>query len=176
MHKTVTLKNILITGKPGTGKTTLIKRILERLDNAGGFFTEEIRESGQRKGFKLVTLEGDESVLAHINISSRRRVGKYGVDLVSFEEIGVSSVERAIQENDYIVIDEIGKMELFSDRFKEAVIKALDSSKTVIAAVPSYSIPFVDRIKNREDVKIFRIDLKNRDRTAEEVVAFISME
>ena len=99
----------LLTGKPGTGKTTLIKKAIAGMDNrAGGFFTEEIREHGIRQGFRIVTLDGQDAVLAYINLKSPYRVGKYGVDRDNLEKIGVSAIERAVEYCDLVVIDEIG--------------------------------------------------------------------
>src|SRR4030065_370938 len=115
----------LLTGSPGTGKTTAIRQAIARTNaRAGGFYTEEIRSGGSREGFKIVTLDGQEGILAHVGITGPRRVSKYGVDTTSLEKIGVNAIHRAIKEDDVIVIDEIGKMELFSPYFQEAVLQA----------------------------------------------------
>ncbi len=104
----------LLTGRPGTGKTSLIKEAVARYrSRAGGFYTEEIRSQGTRLGFKLVTLDGQEAVLSHVGIQSPYRVGKYGVDVGSLERVGVATLRQAVKERDLIVVDEIGKMELF---------------------------------------------------------------
>ena len=141
---------------------------------AGGFYTGEVREGGKRVGFSVTSLDGEEGVLSHVNTRSRFRVGKYDVDVEAFERIGVAAVEKALREKDLIVIDEIGKMELFSQRFREAVIKALDSAKTVLATVPAYSLPFVDRIKLRNDVRLIEVTVQNRDELVGEIVKLLS--
>ncbi|MFQ6001621.1 MAG: nucleoside-triphosphatase, partial [Anaerolineae bacterium] len=72
---------ILLAGRPGVGKTTVIKQVVEMLGGeAGGFYTEEIRQGGRRLGFKIITLEGEEGVLAHVDIKGAPRVSKYGVN------------------------------------------------------------------------------------------------
>jgi len=155
--------NILITGKPGCGKTTLIRQLIEELNlNAGGFYTEEIRIGGRRVGFKIVTLDGKEDILAHVDIKTPYRVSKYGVNIEGLEKVGVKSIWNALEENDIVVIDEIGKMELFSPRFKEAVRTALNSDKMLIATILLASNPYTDKIKRRQDVKLFYLTTENR--------------
>ncbi|ACM22832.1 MULTISPECIES: NTPase [Thermotoga] len=154
---------ILITGRPGVGKTTLIKKISSLLQNAGGFYTEEMREKGKRVGFKIVTLDGREGILAKVGFPSQHRVGKYGVNLKDLEELGVDSVERALEEKSVVIIDEIGKMELLSERFKRVVEKAFNSEKDLIATIKKSSDPFVEKIKNKKDVIIFELNERNRD-------------
>jgi nucleoside-triphosphatase len=108
------VKNIFITGLPGCGKTTLIKEILKELKiPAKGFFTEEIRKEGERIGFKIVTLSKKEGILAEKGFKSLYRVSKYGVILKDLEEIGVREIEEGLKGDFLIVVDEIGKMELF---------------------------------------------------------------
>ena len=104
----------LLTGRPGTGKTSLIRQALARIKaKAGGFYTEEIRTRGIREGFRLVTLDGQDTILAHVSIKSPHRVSKYGVDIDSLDKVGVAALQRAAEECDLIVIDENGKMELY---------------------------------------------------------------
>ena len=108
----------LLTGRPGTGKTSLVKQaVAEMKGKAGGFYTEEIRSGGARQGFRLVTLDGHSTILAHIDIHSPYRVSKYGVDIDSLDKVGVAALYKASRQCELVVIDEIGKMELFSDIF-----------------------------------------------------------
>ncbi len=154
--------NVLLTGRPGIGKTTLIKRLIEATSlSKGGFYTEEAREEGQRVGFSLTTLDGRESLLAHINIKSPYRVGRYGVDVNTFEEIGAESIRKAISDNKLIIIDEIGRMELFSNKFREVVLQALNTGR-VVATIKKGRGYFTDEIKSRKDVKVIEVDLENR--------------
>ena len=98
--------NILITGTPGIGKTTLVKKIAAKLQplHPVGFYTGEIREGGERKGFSLTALDGRESILSHVDIISPHRVGKYGVDVAGFDEF-LDSFNFSNPENLIAVID-----------------------------------------------------------------------
>ena len=162
--------NILLTGWPGVGKTTILKRVLSLLKReAGGFYTEEIRTDHRRVGFKIVTLEGREGVLAHVDYESKWRVGRYGVDLGNLEEIAVPAILEGIEE-ELVIIDEIGKMELFSSEFREAVIQALDSPTPVLGAIMLKPHPFADGVKGRPDVQIFVVTRDNRDTLVDKLV------
>ncbi len=145
----------LLTGRPGTGKTRLIKEAIAGMGSkAGGFYTEEIRSSGVRRGFKLVTLDGQSAILAHVKIHSPHRVSKYGVDIDSLDRVGVSALRKAAQECDLVVVDEIGKMELFSANFKEAVLQIIDSGKRVLGTIMLNTHPWADAIKRRPQVDL----------------------
>jgi nucleoside-triphosphatase len=73
-------QTLILTGRPGIGKTTIIKAVIAQLgDRAGGFYTEEILGPGGRKGFRLITLDGQSAVIAHVDFKSRSQVGRYGV-------------------------------------------------------------------------------------------------
>lgn len=155
--------NVLVTGRPGIGKTTLIKRLIETSSlSKGGFYTEEVREKGQRVGFSLITLDGKRSLLAHLKTKSPYRVGRYGVDIDTFEAIGVESIRKAISTNDIIIIDEIGRMELFSRKFREVVLQALKTGR-VVATIKKGRGDFIDKIKSRKDVRVLEVNLENRE-------------
>jgi nucleoside-triphosphatase len=155
---------LLLTGRPGIGKTTVILRLAETLsDRAGGFYTQEVRVGGERRGFKIVTLDGREATLADVALPGRPRVGKYGLNLAGLREVGVAAIQAALHEKDYIVIDEIGFMELLSADFKEAVLAAFDSDKTVIATITERPHPWADQLKKRPSVELVVVTAANRD-------------
>jgi nucleoside-triphosphatase len=158
-------QRVLLTGRPGCGKTTLIKRVLDELPQCfGGFYTEEIRDHGSRVGFKVVALEGGEAVFAHGDFTTRERVGKYGLDLSALEAVGVNAIREAVEAERLIVIDEIGPMEIRSVVFRETVNDALGSELPVLATIFSRPLPFTDGIKSRPDVVLIEISPNNRDR------------
>jgi len=169
------MKNILLTGNPGIGKTTIIKKIVSRIDSAGGFLTEEIRKNNIRKGFKIVTLDGKEGVLASCDIKTDYRVGKYYVNIADLENIAGKSIEHCVSDKniEFIVIDEIGKMELFSQRFQKAVISALNSQKKVIGTIKEKPNTFTDEIKKRQDVKVIYVTIENRDAIVDKILTDI---
>ncbi len=152
-------KNILLSGPPGCGKTTIIKEVLKQVKGikAGGFHTSEIREGGVRKGFKITSLDGREAVLSRIDFKGPDRVSKYGVSVENLESIGLRAIQDAIRNADIIVIDEIGKMELFSEKVRQAILDALDSPKRVLGTIMMASNPFVNEIKKRKDIRVVEI-------------------
>ena len=163
-------EKVLLTGRPGCGKTTLIKRVVNNLPRrAGGFYTEEIRDGGTRAGFKILTLDGEEVVFAHVDLKTPQHVGKYGLDLPALEGIGVGAVRQAFHARQLVVIDEIGPMEIRSAIFRDAVNEALDSEVPVLATIFARSLAFTDAIKSRPDVTLIEVCRENRDRLVAEL-------
>lgn len=149
---------------PRAGKTTVVLKVAERLKGkCGGFWTEEILEKGKRVGFRLITLDGTSGILAHKGFQSPYNVGKYGVNVECVEKIGTNAIKEAIKKNKVVLIDEIGKMELFSLAFRRVVVEALDSNQLVLATIMSHSQPFCDGIKSRQDVKMLETTSRNRN-------------
>jgi len=143
----------LITGKPAVGKTTLVQTIVARMQsvNMAGFYTVEIRSKGSRLGFELQGLDGTRGILAHVDIYSQHKVGKYGVDTKGFEEF-LENLELLSPDVELIVIDEIGKMELFSNRFRTLIHDVLNSDKQVLASIALKGERFIREIKRRNAV------------------------
>lgn len=159
MAKTV----LLLTGRPGVGKTTLLRRALATFaGRAGGFYTREIREGQRRVGFALVTLDGEEAVLARVAFADRQRVSRYGVDVEALDRVGVAAVRRALRESDLVVVDEVGKMELLSPAFREAVGEAVASGKPLLGTVMLAANPWADRLKRDPRVEVVYLDEHNR--------------
>jgi nucleoside-triphosphatase len=156
---------ILLEGRPGSGKTTLARRIVTALRERGisvtGFTTEEMRESGRRIGFAIETVDGARGTLAHVDLPGPPRVGKYGVDLSTLERLAIPSLEAA--SGSLVVIDELGKMELASDQFREAVGVLIASPAAVVATVHTFRHPFTDALKERPDVERLQVTAANRD-------------
>ena len=160
----------LLTGRPGTGKTSIIKQAVAGMKGkAGGFYTEEIRSRGVRQGFRLVTLDGQSAILAHINIHSPYLVSKYGVDIDSLDRVGVSALHQAAQQCDLVVIDEIGKMELFSANFRDAVLQVISGGKRVLGTIMLNPHPWVDAIKRQPQVKLIEVTRYNHHQVLEEL-------
>jgi nucleoside-triphosphatase len=164
---------ILLTGPPGCGKTTLIKKIAGNLSRPKrGFFTQEIRDNrGQRVGFEIQTFAAppQKGILSHVGIKSKYRVGKYGVDVKSFENIAIPELEIGLKSHELVIIDEIGKMELFSDRFKSLVYELLTSPNEVLATIMSRKEVFCDKLKILLDVKVIISDIANAQRLEQEI-------
>jgi len=164
-------KHILVTGLPGVGKTTLIRKVLAGLPTTfpvAGFFTGELREGGHRVGFEIETLDGRKGVLSHVRFQSPCRVGRYGVDIGGFERL-VLPILRA-GEPDLYVIDEIGKMECFSGPFVQAVTALLDAGTPVFGSVALKGGGFIERVKGRSDVTLVEVTVRTRDSLVGQIV------
>lgn len=151
--------NLVVTGRPGIGKTTLIQKVIKGHDNISGFFTQEIKRGRKRVGFAIKTMDGKTGVLAHTDIESLYRVSRYKVNMTDIETVLLPSIQ---VDTALIVIDEIGKMELFSEQFRQKVIEAFHTGK-VIATIMERPHPFTDALKARKDVRLFTVTEENRD-------------
>lgn len=166
---------LLVTGSPGSGKTTVIQKVAAGLPGRrlGGFYTEEIRVTGERRGFRLVTFDGKESIMAHVDIRGPHRVGRYGVNVSVIDALAESTL--AIKEAvDVYLVDEIGKMECLSPRFVTAMRALLDSPKTVVAAIAQRGGGFIAEVKQRKGAELWELTRGNRDGLPEQVLAWLA--
>jgi nucleoside-triphosphatase THEP1 len=166
-------KNILITGPPGSGKSTLIERVVGEIRSPlRGFLTREIRKGERRTGFFIITLDGREGVLADEKSRSGLRVGRYGVNIEQLEGIAVPAIIPA-NPGEIVIIDEIGKMECLSPLFRRTLIETLDSPYLVVGSIVLKGDAFIEEIKRRKDVQLISLSTENRDGLAAQLLAHI---
>ena len=173
----------LLTGSPGVGKTTVLMKTVnalkERGCSVGGMISREVREGGTRVGFEILNLNSSErGWLAHVNQVIGQQVGKYRVNMEDLNNIGAKAIMDAAENCDVIAIDEIGPMELLSEKFRDAVRKALESRKLVVAVVHwKAQDRLITDAKNMKDAEIFTVTAENREKLpttiAEKVLAFL---
>jgi nucleoside-triphosphatase len=167
---------LLLTGSPGIGKTTVLLKVVEALKDkgysVGGMVSREVRSCGTRVGFEILDLSSNKrGWLAHVNQKVGPQVGKYRVNLEDLDAVGAEAILKAVRECDVIAIDEIGPMELFSEKFRLAVKKAVESSKLIIGVVHwKARHRLIDEVKAREDVEICAVTYENRDKIHEAIV------
>ncbi|MHA2379140.1 MAG: NTPase, partial [Candidatus Thorarchaeota archaeon] len=167
----------LLTGRPGVGKSTVIKRVVDVLgiEKAEGFWSAEMREENRRVGFEITTLSGHRGVLAHVDIVGGPRVSKYGVNVQDIESVALPALERARESNRIIVIDEIASMELCSPHFAPEVRRCLDACR-VLATLQQRRGGFLDEIRAREDIVLLDVTLSNRDQLPKRVLSILGDE
>lgn len=161
---------IFVTGRPGIGKTTLVSRVVKIIRqngySVGGIVTEEFREKGVRRGFKIIDIGSNKTgVLAGVDLNiNGPRIGKYIVNLIDLDNIGVKAIENAVKYSDLIVIDEIGPMELYSEKFRNIVLNIMNMDKPLLATVhwKIGSRRFGKRILSYPNIRIFKLTLYNR--------------
>ena len=164
---------LLLTGNPGVGKTTVLMKTVSALKEkgycVGGIISREAREGGNRVGFEILDLKsGRRGRLAHVKQKAGPQVGKYRVKTEDLNGIGAQAITEAVENCDVVAIDEVGPMELFSAKFKEATRKALESRKPVLAVVHwKATDKIINEAKSREDAETFTVTQENRDNLPE---------
>jgi nucleoside-triphosphatase len=161
-HGIFCFMNILLTGEPHVGKSTLISNVVSGVENKQGFITTEVTEKGQRMGFELVSALGDRAILASVYSPSRIRVSRYGVNVDILE----SFIRRLpeVMPGTLLYIDEIGQMELFSPAFRQLAESFLDLPNPFIGTLSSvYSDEFTDSLRARTDLEIVNLTFDNRN-------------
>jgi len=165
------MKHLLIVGVPGVGKTTLMKRLAQEFRGRpiDGFVTEELREEGRRLGFWLSSLDGRQALLAHRELDSPHRVGAYKVNVSVLDELAVGIIRRSIQQALILFVDEVGRMELSSLAFQQALQDAIDHGPRIVATGGIYPLPFLDAFKRRKDVELVPLSESNWKTVFEEL-------
>lgn len=166
---------LLLTGRPGVGKTTAIRKVAAALSGRrlAGFYTEEIRAGRERRGFRAVTLDGRARTMAHVEVPGRARVGRYGVDIGVVDWLADSTLTVTSMAEVYLV-DEIGKMECMSPRFVTAMRALLTSPPPVVATIAERGEGLIDEVKRRDDVELWRLTPANRDDVPERVLTWLT--
>jgi nucleoside-triphosphatase len=164
---------LLLEGRPGIGKTTVARRLLHLLREAGvpvgGFTTAELRTGGRREGFLVEAASGAHALLAHVDLPGPPRVGRYGVDLAAFGRVALPAL-RTPRTGRVVIVDELGKMELASAAFRDAVMQLLERDVAVVATVHQARDRFTDALRRRPDIRVVRVTEATRDALPEQLM------
>jgi nucleoside-triphosphatase len=164
---------LLLEGRPGIGKTTVARRLLHLLQEAGvpvgGFTTAELRTGGRREGFLVEAASGAHALLAHVDLPGPPRVGRYGVDLAAFDRVALPAL-RTPRTGGVVIVDELGKMELASAAFRDAVMQLLERDVAVVATVHQARDRFTDALRRRPDIRVVRVTEATRDALPKQLI------
>jgi nucleoside-triphosphatase len=155
---------LILTGAPGVGKTTMLTKTVDALKmkgvRVGGMVTREVRKDNVRVGFEILDLTSDKhGWLANVNGQSGPQIGKYHVNLNDLDNVGAAAITQALEKCDVIAIDEIGPMELFSQKFKQTVTQSLEGKKLMLIVVHGKA----------KDAEIFNVTFSNREKLTEQL-------
>lgn len=171
---------IVLTGHPGIGKTTVVKEVVRHLkDRVVGFWTEEVRDrvSKQRTGFKVVSTDGKSVIFASKFFTSKYLVGSYGVNVERFESVALPILEKAIKDKDKIVVvDEVGKMELFSEKFSKMFeVIFSDPKRSALITIPIRDVhPIVRWVRKNPQAVLLEVTRENRDALVSEIIDLLT--
>lgn len=174
-------EKILITGPPRRGKSTLISKLIEYYNNEKnytihGFLTPEIREKGDRIGFDIVDIySGKTSQLARVgDFKTKYKLGKYNVFIQEFDKYIEDNLSLEEKTIDLIVIDEIGKMELFSDKFQDFIKNIFSLKISILATIGlKLSHPLKTYLLNLPSVLLLNLNKRNSQLVFEKVISLI---
>ena len=167
---------LLLTGRPGVGKTTVVRRAAELLQGRriSGFYTAELRDAaGRRRGFEAVLFGGGRSTIAEVGLAGPHRVGRYGVDVAVIERLAEATLRPAAGA-DFYLVDEIGKMECLSGRFVRAVEELADSGALLVATVARWGGGLIADIKRHPGAEVREVTAANREGLPRRVAAWVS--
>ncbi len=171
-----------ISGALGPQKSETIKSIIKMLDeegfDVGGMVTEPIMEDNKRVGFQVMDWSTKEkAVFSHLDLQSSVEVKGYGVNLDSLNEVGVKAIKNAAKENDIILIDEIGKMQVESEKFCETIRSIYEVNKPLIITFEKKSRnTLLQDLRRRDDVRMLELTNVNKDLLPYKVVELIKEE
>ncbi|MFO7836546.1 MAG: nucleoside-triphosphatase [Candidatus Thorarchaeota archaeon] len=166
-------KHVLLTGRPGIGKTTAIRKAIQYIgiERVGGFWSSEMKRDGRRVGFGIHTVEGEDGILAHVDRNHGPLVSKYRVNVADINRVAIPALERARKCGKIIIIDEIAKMELYSEGFKQEVLKCLNEGR-VLGTIQQWSSSFLNQVRNRSDVRMVEVTTANRDELPAQIASW----
>jgi nucleoside-triphosphatase THEP1 len=168
------MERVIVLGRPGTGKTTLVAKVASAFPGRfRGFYTAEIRERGERTGFLIRTLSGKEGILARTGVDTHLRVGRYGVFLEDLETIGVRELQEALTAGTPLLLDEVGKMEFCSVLFREWFFRVWEALPFLLVTSAFPPLREVEHLFEVAGAKKFLLRPQNREQLTQEILTLV---
>ena len=176
---------MLITGRPGVGKTTVFMKVLNIVREKGlrvaGFMCPEVRERGTRIGFRIVDIRSGEQgwlalradMLTRFGKRGTLRIGRYIVVEDDALRVGLRALDE-LDRIDLLAIDELGPMELSLPKLRSAIVNAIKRIPRGILVVHRKfnDLQIWEELRGH-GYKLFVVDVANRDRLPIEVAKYI---
>lgn len=157
---------VMVTGLPGTGKSTLCRKILSALHwKAGGFCTMPVMHEGKRVGFDMFPMEEGKIITPGFPMARFKVNGELEIYPEAFTVIGVKAVERSLNsKSECIFMDEIGRFEKDNTAFLNAVWDAVVQKEIpVLVVLKKENLPFNLKVWSLEEALHLDLDLVDRE-------------
>lgn len=158
---------ILLTGKPGVGKSSILKKVAADLKmQKYGIVAKEIKNGqGRRIGFEAISIDGKNRVFAHkSSFKTEFAVGEYYVDVEAINGFVVPELKKGLgKDNSVVFIDEIGRMQSFSAEFLKIIRDLFASGSNLLAAIVLEDEPWSLKFKKHPGVILIEVNTENRE-------------
>lgn len=162
------MTNLFLTGDIQVGKSTIVKKALEKINTSiGGFITKRVVNGTVTSHIARSLYENSEEyIIAKIDSSDWSK----NIYEETFDQKLLSVLNNSLIDRELIVLDELGIMERNIKNFTSKINEILDSNTSVFGVLKDADCEFLNNIRDREDVSIIRITEDNRDKILEEVM------
>lgn len=164
-------KHIFLTGEKQVGKSTILKKLLKEKKKAVcGFCTLPYEINGVRKGFYFHSMKEIAEFENDTPISVKMGKRQNYPLTEAFETLGTAVLKAALESEEWMIADEVGKLERDAVFFQKMFFNCLDQKKLVLGVLQDTDTPFVNAIKERPDVEVWTVTQENREEVYQKLI------